>query len=121
MSNVLSIRFFYSLALCIMIRYGKQEAGTSSTKVKSLLSQHLHGNSPHTTIITIETEYFNPISQDFYDNTIYSIDLTLLPFEPADYDVTARGSRFHLIIGEHNSRKYKNQYSVLLQTVLANS
>lgn len=45
----------------------------------------------------------------------------LLPFEPADYDVTARGSRFHLIISEHSSGKYKNQYSVLLQTVLANS
>ncbi len=30
-------------------------------------------------MITIETEYCNPISQDFYDNTVYSIDLALLP------------------------------------------
>lgn len=33
----------------------------------------------HTTMITFQTEYCNPISQDFYDNTIFSIDLTLLP------------------------------------------
>lgn len=30
-------------------------------------------------MITIETEYCNPISQDFYDDIIYSIDLALLP------------------------------------------
>lgn len=30
-------------------------------------------------MITIETEYCNPISQNFYDHTIYSIDLALLP------------------------------------------
>ena len=29
-------------------------------------------------MITIETECFNPISHDFYDNTIHSMDLTLL-------------------------------------------
>ena len=30
-------------------------------------------------MITIETEYCNPISQDFYDDTVYSIDLNLIP------------------------------------------
>lgn len=30
-------------------------------------------------MITIETQYCNPISQDFYDNTIDSIDLAMLP------------------------------------------
>ena len=30
-------------------------------------------------MITVETEYYNPISQDFFDNTIYSIDLAMLP------------------------------------------
>ena len=30
----------------------------------------------------------------------------LLPFEPADYEVTARGNCFHVIIGEHSSGKY---------------
>lgn len=26
----------------------------------------------------------------------------LLPFEPKEFEVTARGSRFHLVIGEHS-------------------
>ena len=30
----------------------------------------------------------------------------LLPFEPKEFEVTARGSRFHLIIGEHSYGKY---------------
>lgn len=30
----------------------------------------------------------------------------LLPFGRADYEVTARGSCFHVIIGEHSSGKY---------------
>ena len=30
----------------------------------------------------------------------------LLPFGQTDYEVTARGSCFHIIIGEHSSGKY---------------
>ena len=30
----------------------------------------------------------------------------LLPFESPDYEVTARGSCFHVIIGEHSGGKY---------------
>lgn len=30
----------------------------------------------------------------------------LLPFDRPDYEVTARGSSFHVIIGEHSSGKY---------------
>lgn len=30
----------------------------------------------------------------------------LLPFEPKEFEITARGSRFHLIIGEHSYGKY---------------
>lgn len=30
----------------------------------------------------------------------------LLPFEPADFEVCARGSMFHIIIGHHNSGRY---------------
>ena len=30
----------------------------------------------------------------------------LLPFEPKEFEVTARGSRFHLVISEHSYGKY---------------
>lgn len=30
----------------------------------------------------------------------------LLPFEPADYEVTAHGSSFHMIISRHSRGKY---------------
>lgn len=30
----------------------------------------------------------------------------LLPFEPKEFEVSARGSRFHLIIGEHSYGNY---------------
>lgn len=30
----------------------------------------------------------------------------LLPFEPADYEVAARGSSFHMIIGSHSHGRY---------------
>ena len=33
----------------------------------------------HTIMITVETENYNHISQDFYNNTINSLDLALIP------------------------------------------
>lgn len=30
----------------------------------------------------------------------------ILPFDPADYEVTAHGSNFHMIIGRHSCGKY---------------
>lgn len=30
----------------------------------------------------------------------------LLPFDPADYEVSSHGSCFHMIIGEHSTGKY---------------
>lgn len=81
MSDILSIRFFYSWALCVTIRYCNRQAESRNLPDQSSIPAFppFAWHSPHITMITIETEYFNPISQDFYDNTIHSIDLALLP------------------------------------------
>ena len=85
-SDGFSRTFFYPGGIYAMIGFCNHKNGSRSLPDQSSVSASFHhmdaGPAIHPCpllMITVETQNFNLISQDFYDKTVFSLDLALIP------------------------------------------
>ena len=78
-SDAFFVKLFYSETSCAIISDGNHKQSRSPTD-QSLTSASSHDIALATSslMITIKTENYNLISQDFYNKTIHSLDFTLI-------------------------------------------
>lgn len=85
-SDGFSRTFFYPGGIYAMIGFCNHKNGSRTLPDQSSASASFHhmdaGPAIHPCpllMITVETQNFNLISQDFYDKTVFSLDLALIP------------------------------------------